>query len=888
MTELLIRSWNQIPRSLRFVAAIFGLGVCALYLTASETTGDGAEREADPNIDSAAYARKFAPDLEEDLAFDTDIDGDGVILEDEAIAASDPFVKDTDDDGFQDAHDDQPASRAIMYWGEPAFTDGNQYEYPRPDWLTSTFALGGSWDDLGWAHTPGSEPSGLCMEVDRTQVTGDVVAILQVFDSSMGSLYVDLYDENGEIVAEDLFGDLLGERDEEMLKRRVIPLSDYPAAIGILLRAEGLGVEIYNTTIFVDQDEDGFDAGQEAQLGTSDLVPNGRKARASRWTEKRLPKPERQPSDQTSSEGTLDMPFTWMGFPGVVGTMAMGGGGTDTDGDGLPDVWEVANGLNPSSGVFSSHIGWWKFDEGTGTNVSDSTTNGYDGIAFNISTSDWVTGKMGSALRFNGSNAYVSVVQSNAMISSTQFTITAWAKYDSSCTNHYATIINDLPLTNCPGVWLGYDNDDIPGVMDVYVAKCPSATYAKVTSDDVDFNDEWVHFATTYDGDTARIYANGLEVDADVGGFEGAALDSFGIGAWLDGGSTTSHWQGLIDDVRVYTNALTSNDIYQLIDAFHDPDGDGLDNTEEYAEGTDPNDEDTDGDLFRDDIEVAAGTDPLDASDYPGLDYGARLLLEMNEGTGSTAYDASTNDLDHTLKFSAAWNATTNEHGVTFNGVRSHLKGSNVVTSALTEYTFAFWMKPHLLGSSAHQNIGTKKNYGWLVFIEKDTDKMRLQVGNGSGWTGWSTDQTALQNTNDWIHIAARYKDGTVTFFQNGSATTTNAATREITGSGYATYIGNGGSSPNGPYDGDLHDFRIYEWALSDGLIYSVANRDMDNDGLGNILEHSLGTDWEDPDTDDDGILDGEEVVLTSDPFTVAVADTNGLVSLQVFTPLEE
>ena len=44
--------------------------------------------------------------------------------------------------------------------------------------------------------------------------------------------------------------------------------------------------------------------------------------------------------------------------------------------------------------------GWWKFDEGSGTIAYDSSGNGNDGIF--VGDPQWVPGKIGGALEFNG------------------------------------------------------------------------------------------------------------------------------------------------------------------------------------------------------------------------------------------------------------------------------------------------------------------------------------------------------------------------------------------------------------------------------------------------------------------------------------------------------
>jgi len=66
-----------------------------------------------------------------------------------------------------------------------------------------------------------------------------------------------------------------------------------------------------------------------------------------------------------------------------------------------------------------------------------------------------------------------------------------------------------------------------------------------------------------------------------------------------------------------------------------DCDGDGLTNGEEVDLGTDPLDPDTDGDTFPDGDEVDAGTDPLDPNDYPqdADGDGVTDATEMVDGT---------------------------------------------------------------------------------------------------------------------------------------------------------------------------------------------------------------------------------------------------------------
>ena len=57
-------------------------------------------------------------------------------------------------------------------------------------------------------------------------------------------------------------------------------------------------------------------------------------------------------------------------------------------------------------GILNGLVGWWKFDEGSGTVAYDSSGNDLDGTT--NGNPPWVSGKIGGALSFNGSNQYVS------------------------------------------------------------------------------------------------------------------------------------------------------------------------------------------------------------------------------------------------------------------------------------------------------------------------------------------------------------------------------------------------------------------------------------------------------------------------------------------------
>src|SRR5437762_2004952 len=82
----------------------------------------------------------------------------------------------------------------------------------------------------------------------------------------------------------------------------------------------------------------------------------------------------------------------------------------------------------PTSGL----IGYWPFDEGTGTTTADASGHNNNGVLWPNISPLWTTGKVGSALQFNATdnNNYTDdprvTIGRNFDVSSLPFTISAW------------------------------------------------------------------------------------------------------------------------------------------------------------------------------------------------------------------------------------------------------------------------------------------------------------------------------------------------------------------------------------------------------------------------------------------------------------------------------
>lgn len=95
----------------------------------------------------------------------------------------------------------------------------------------------------------------------------------------------------------------------------------------------------------------------------------------------------------------------------------------DPDGDGANNAMEQAAGTDPDRrGSAPGPVGWWRFDEGSGTVVTDSSGNAAGGT---VDGAAWVAGVQGGALRFDGSGDAVSV-SGDASLRLSGFTLSAW------------------------------------------------------------------------------------------------------------------------------------------------------------------------------------------------------------------------------------------------------------------------------------------------------------------------------------------------------------------------------------------------------------------------------------------------------------------------------
>jgi glucose/arabinose dehydrogenase/PKD repeat protein len=291
------------------------------------------------------------------------------------------------------------------------------------------------------------------------------------------------------------------------------------------------------------------------------------------------------------------------------------------------------------------------FDQGSGTAVTDSSGTGNNG---STSGTTWnAAGRFGSALSFNGSSASVTIPDSNSLDLSGGMTLEAWVN-PSSAGGPWRTVV--FKQTSSGMVYALYSNNGAnrpTGQVNILGEQNALGT-ALVPAN------AWTHLATTYDGATLRLYVNGTQVAAkpQTGNIP-ASTGALRIG----GNAVWAEWfAGLIDEVRIYSRALTAGEIQtDMVTPIGAPAGD---TTPPTVQLTGP--------------PAGTVTDTVSVTASAGDDVGVEGVQFQLDG-------AALGSEDTTAPYSVSWDTTTATAGThTLTAVARDAAGNRTTSAAVT------------------------------------------------------------------------------------------------------------------------------------------------------------------------------------------------------------
>jgi len=284
-------------------------------------------------------------------------------------------------------------------------------------------------------------------------------------------------------------------------------------------------------------------------------------------------------------------------------------------------------------------VGYWPLDEGAGTTTEDVSGNGSEGTVYG--GPNWVDGKFGSALEFDGSDDYVDCGNPNILdFGTSDFTISAWV----NSTNVGGETVVANGGDNSGGIrWRLRVFGTTPQiVLDDDVTKLDPPGSIDVT------DGGWHHILALRRGTIIRVYVDAVEDPATTAHSEstipadydlsGTSQHNAYIGCLTlhDTGEIAKFFAGMIDDVAIWNRALTPEEIIYLWN-------DGVGNTVSVSEpgkASDPSLADGAEDVLRDVVlswtpgEFAAPTNGHNV-------YLSESFDDVNDGVGAITQDAN-------------------------------------------------------------------------------------------------------------------------------------------------------------------------------------------------------------------------------------------------------
>ncbi|MCH8219285.1 MAG: hypothetical protein IH892_21230, partial [Planctomycetes bacterium] len=227
---------------------------------------------------------------------------------------------------------------------------------------------------------------------------------------------------------------------------------------------------------------------------------------------------------------------------------------------------------NGASAADPSLIGWWKFDDGSGNIAKDSSGNGNDGTL--MGNPQWVPGKLGGALAFGGDGSHVIDNDAGAYLNGlSDLTVSVWIKSNRTGTDAGFIHGVDPPVGQDRVFAMRYDSSGASfggsNLLKVGVVS-DGGNQNLETSNDLQTT-EWQHVAMTWtSGGLIEFYADGVQ-DTPAGrnnpnsGGTVSEVTSLLIGKGGKDEGATEGWDGLIDDVRIYSRVLTAEEIQQVM-----------------------------------------------------------------------------------------------------------------------------------------------------------------------------------------------------------------------------------------------------------------------------------------------------------------------------------
>jgi hypothetical protein len=453
-----------------------------------------------------------------------------------------------------------------------------------------------------------------------------------------------------------------------------------------------------------------------------------------------------------------------------------------------------------SNVTYCNVVSSWEFNETTGSTALDSSSsnnNGTLGTGFDTTTC-WVNGFLSNALKFEGnSNNYV-YFSNNDDLKSLTGSIAFWVKIDMLDNdmdiihigeNNYTDYLNIRKRANGTILVTIEENDN-------YVVN--SSSSLKIS------NSNWHYVTVTQDGTGIKIYIDGnlgLTSGTNSGYWTNhlATISSFNIGY---GKWSGLEFKGLIDEVKIYDNALTAQEIASSFQSV------ALSSNWHFDENT--------------------SSQAEDSSYY------------QNDGTLGTGFDTST-----------CWTGGILGNALKFDGNTNNFVSCNSNNSLKSETgSIELWFKADYINDNMDIIHIGENNYANYLNVRKNTNgTIGVAIEDDDVYV-LNISSTTTINDTDWHHIAITqdgektkiYIDGKESEVSGTNSThwTSHMASISVCRIGYGKWSGL-------EFDGLIDEVKVHYRALNEKEVFESYENAITTVNL--HLDESSGSQAEDSST---------------------------------------
>ncbi len=522
------------------------------------------------------------------------------------------------------------------------------------------------------------------------------------------------------------------------------------------------------------------------------------------------------------------------------------------------NAWENPQAFGTAQLV--SLVGWWKFDETGGDSAADSSGNGHTGKI--MGGPKWLPsgGKVGGALELDGVDDYVDTGFASDL---PEWTVAVWVKSPAEPTPDTQSGLVHREK-NYQINWNHLTNEFRGGA-----GVCIGETWHAASFGQLRAN-TWYHLIATYDGENLKAYKDGRLItdNDDPSGKPDSEAATLKFGRHA---SQENYFGGTIDDVRIYSYALSQEEIDELgavIATKPQPadrtivgaDGPaklswkpcvgavshklylGIDKEHYFVDGwvTDRAEVDMsalskampaiqkDKTYYWRADEVLANGNVISGNIW-SFTTGGNLVgwWKLDETDGRNAADSSGNNHTGTIIGNPQWRPTGGKIGgaLEFDGNGDYVNiGKGADFDITKQITVTAWIKVNRFDKE-WQAIIAKGDSAWRMQRVRETDSLEFACsGLAVPGTEWGGIYGKL-NVNDgqWHHAAGVYDGKKLSLYVDGKLDVSSNAPGNINVNDYPVYIGENAEQTGRFWSGLIDDVRIYNYAVSEGDILALA-----------------------------------------------------------------